>query len=65
MRLPVLDQRVGKGETFGALLAGKGLTCKKYQIIMRLLVLHQRVGKGETFGALLLGKGLLVRNLLK
>jgi hypothetical protein len=51
MRLPVLDQRVGKGETFGALLAGKGMlvrNLKRLYLEKRLPVLDQRVRKGET-----------------
>jgi hypothetical protein len=32
MRLPVLDQRVGKGEIFGALLAGKGLLVRNLNL---------------------------------
>ncbi len=48
MRLPVLPQRVGKGETFRAVFAGKGLLVRKKSLIMNLPVLDQRVGKSDT-----------------
>ncbi len=48
MRLRALDQRAGKGETFGAILAGNGLLVRKKSLIMNLAVLDQRVGKSDT-----------------